>query len=97
MPEWRDIATEMRGRHRLSAPVFRTVEEKLEHAAAGQGIVLLPLSTAAAYTRPDIAYVYLSDIPPSQVCLAWDAVRRSWLIHEFAAIAADRMPVAGQS
>jgi len=65
--------------------------------AAGQGIVLLPLFTAACYTRPDIAYVHLSDIPPGQVCLAWDAVRRSRLIHEFAAIAGDRMPVAGQS
>ena len=58
---------------------------------------MLPLSTAAFYTRPDIAYVHLSDIPPGQVCLAWDAVRRSRLIHEFAAIAADHMPVAGQS
>jgi hypothetical protein len=44
-----------------------------------------------------MAYVHLSDIPPGQVCLAWDAVRRGRLIHEFAAIAADRMPVAGQS
>jgi DNA-binding transcriptional LysR family regulator len=95
VPEWRAIATEMRSRHRRSAPVFRTVEEKLEHVAAGQGIVLLPLSTAAFYTRPDIAYVHLSDIPPGQVCLAWDAVRRSRLIREFAAIAADNMPVAG--
>ena len=44
-----------------------------------------------------IAYVHLSDIPPGRVCLAWDAVRRSRLIHVFAAIAADRMPVAGRS
>ena len=48
VPEWRDIATEMRTR-RHSAPVFRTVEEKLEHVAAGHGIVLLPLSTAVFY------------------------------------------------
>jgi DNA-binding transcriptional LysR family regulator len=74
VPEWRDIATEMRTRRR-SAPVFRTVEEKLEHVAAGHGIVLLPLSTAAFYTRPDITYSHVSDIPPNQVCLAWDATR----------------------
>ena len=94
VPEWRDIATEMRARRRPSAPVFRTVEEKLEHVAAGHGIVLLPLSTAVFYTRPGIAHSHVSDISPNQVCLAWDATRRSRLIQDFAAIAADYPPVA---
>jgi DNA-binding transcriptional LysR family regulator len=93
VPEWRDIATEMRNPRRRSAPAFRTVEEKLEHVAAGHGIVLLPLSTALFYTRPGIAYSHVSDIAPSQVCLAWDATRRSPLIQDFAAIAADHPPV----
>jgi DNA-binding transcriptional LysR family regulator len=97
VPEWRDIATEMRTRSRRSAPVFRTVEEKLEHVAAGHGIVLLPLSTAVFYTRPGVAYCHVSDIPPSQVCLAWDASRRSRPIQDFAAIAADHPPVAGRA
>jgi hypothetical protein len=96
VPEWRDIATEMRTRRR-GAPVFHTVEEKLEHVAAGNGIVLLPLSTAVFYTRPGIAYSHVSDIPPNQVCLAWDATRRSGLIQDFAAIAADHPPVASQA
>src|ERR1700684_289086 len=56
VPEWHDIAAEMRTRARRSAPVFRTVEEKLEHVAAGHGIVLLPLSTAVFYTRPGVAH-----------------------------------------
>jgi DNA-binding transcriptional LysR family regulator len=94
VPEWRDTATEMRNRSRRPAPVFRTVEEKLEHVAAGHGIVLLPLSTAAFYTRPGIEYIHVSDIAPNQVCLAWDATRRSALIQDFAAIAADHLPVA---
>jgi DNA-binding transcriptional LysR family regulator len=93
VPEWRDIATEMRTRRRRGVPAFRTVEEKLEHVAAGHGIVVLPLSTAVFYTRPGIAYSYVSDIPPNQVCLAWDATRRSRLIRDFAAIAADHPPV----
>jgi DNA-binding transcriptional LysR family regulator len=97
VPEWRDIATELRGRHSRAAPVFRTVEEKLEHVAAGQGIVLLPLSTAVFYTRPGIACSHVNDIPPNQVCLAWDATRRSRLIQDFAAIAADHPPVPGQT
>ena len=79
VPEWRDIATEMRTRRRPRVPVFRTVEEKLEHVAAGHGIVLLPLSTAVFYTRPGVAHSHVSDIPPNQVCLAWDATRRSRL------------------
>jgi len=97
VPEWRDIAAEMRARRRRGVPVFRTVEEKLEHVAAGHGIVVLPLSTAVFYTRPGIAYSYVSDIPPNQVCLAWDATRRSRLIQDFATIAADHLPVANQA
>jgi DNA-binding transcriptional LysR family regulator len=84
----------MRSRDRASVPAFRTVEEKLEHVAAGHGIVVLPLSTAVFYTRPGVAYSHVSDIAPNQVCLAWDATRRSRLIQDFAAIAADYPPVA---
>jgi DNA-binding transcriptional LysR family regulator len=94
VPEWCGIAAEMRARGRASAPVFRTVEEKLEHVAAGQGIVFLPLSTAVFYTRPGVAHSHVSDIAPSEVCLAWDAARRSALIQDFAAIAADHPPIA---
>ena len=97
VPEWRDIAAEMRTRRRRGAPVLRTVEEKLEHVAAGHGIVVLPLSTAVFYTRPGVAYSHVSDIPPNQVCLAWDATRRSRLIQDFAAIAADHLPVPGRT
>jgi DNA-binding transcriptional LysR family regulator len=94
VPEWRDIAIEMRTRRRPGAPFFRTVEEKLEHVAAGHGFVLLPLSTAVFYTRPGVACSHVSDIPPNQVCLAWDATRCGQLIQDFAAIAADYPPVA---
>jgi DNA-binding transcriptional LysR family regulator len=97
VPEWRDIAAEMRTRRRRNAPVFRTVEEKLEHVAAGHGIVLLPLSTAVFYTRPGVAYSRVNDISPNQVCLAWDATRSSRLIQDFAAIAAAHSPVASRA
>ena len=65
--------------------------------AAGDGIVLLPQSTAAFYTRPGIAYTHVSDISPNQVCLAWDATRHSRLIQDLAAIAADHPPIASQA
>ncbi len=88
VPEWRDIATEMRSRSaRRGFPTLRTVEEKLEHVAAGHGLVVLPTSTATYYRRPDIALARISDIGPNQVGLAWSATRRSRLIAEFAALA----------
>jgi DNA-binding transcriptional LysR family regulator len=88
VPEWRDIATELRevGR-RPVVPYYRSVEEKLEHVAAGHGVIVLPLSTATFYTRPDVTHVDIEDIGPNQVCLAWDSSRRSALIDEFVAIA----------
>jgi len=82
VPEWRGIAA---GR----LPALRSVEEKLEHVAAGRGVVVLPLSTATFYIRPDVTHVAIDDIGPSQVCLAWESSRRSRLVQDFAAIAAD--------
>jgi DNA-binding transcriptional LysR family regulator len=88
VPEWREIATELRALGpRAATPRLRTVEEKLEHVARGSGVVVLPASTAAFYTRPDVTHVPVDDIGPSQVCLAWDNQRRSPLIPEFVAIA----------
>jgi DNA-binding transcriptional LysR family regulator len=90
VPEWRDIAQEMRARSaRRPPPTMRTVEEKLEHVAAGHGIIVLPESTATFYRRPDVTHGTISDIGPNHVSLAWDASRRSRLIHEFAELASE--------
>ena len=78
-------------------PAFRSVEEKLEHVAAGRGIIFLPLSVATFYTRPDITYLEVLDIAPNHVSLAWAATRRSRLIQDFAAIAADHPPIASSA
>jgi DNA-binding transcriptional LysR family regulator len=97
VPEWRDIATELRVRTRRYQPVFHSVEEKLEHIAAGHGISVLPLSVAAFYSGTDISHVAIHDIAPNRVGLAWDSTRRSRIIQEFAAIAAEHSAtVAGQ-
>jgi DNA-binding transcriptional LysR family regulator len=90
VPEWRDVATELRSGRRREEPTVRTVEEKLEHIAAGAGVIVLPLSVATFYTRSDIAHFPIDDIGPNHVCLAWDSSRRSPLIQEFAAIAEER-------
>jgi DNA-binding transcriptional LysR family regulator len=61
----------------------RSVEEKLEHVAAGRGFSVLPESTATYYQRPDVVWTPITDIPPSEVRLAWVATRRVPLIAEF--------------
>jgi DNA-binding transcriptional LysR family regulator len=98
VPEWRDIATELRdvGR-RPTTPSYRSVEEKLEHVAAGHGVIVLPLSTATFYTRDDITHIGIPDIGPNQVCLAWDSARRNPLIGEFVAIATSEVLVRSGS
>jgi DNA-binding transcriptional LysR family regulator len=88
VPEWRDIALELRERRpRRATPRLRTVEEKLEHIAVGNGILVFPLSAATFYHRPDITHVPVADIAHRQVCLAWDSSRHSHLVAEYVAIA----------
>ncbi len=67
---------------------IRSVEEKLEHVAAGHGIIVLPLSATRHYTRPDVVYVPVVDAQPDQVFLAFVAQRESSLLEDFAAAAA---------
>ncbi|HEX3802724.1 MAG TPA: hypothetical protein VHV75_07805 [Solirubrobacteraceae bacterium] len=63
------------------------MQEKLEYAASGHGIIVLPLSATRHYTRPDVVYVSLTDAEPDEVLLATEASRRSRLILAFIAAA----------
>ena len=95
VPEWRDIATEMRpaaAAHPSSAPSRRN-SSTWPQVMASSCCRCPPRSS----TRPDVTYSHVSDIPPNQVCLAWDATRRSRLIQDFAAIAAEHPPVASRA
>jgi DNA-binding transcriptional LysR family regulator len=93
VPEWRDVATELRDAEgRPAIPHYRSVEEKLEHVAAGRGVIVLPLSTATFYTRDDITHIGIEDIGPNHVCLAWDSARHNPLIEEFVSIATSGLP-----
>jgi DNA-binding transcriptional LysR family regulator len=93
VPEWQVVTGDSAP---SSAPVALAVEEKLEHVAAGRGIVVLPRSTAMFYQRPDVTAVAVADIGPSRVALAWDATRRSRLMGQFVAIAGEHLR-GGQS
>jgi DNA-binding transcriptional LysR family regulator len=82
-----DLDGEPHLRYRDPAPAsgapLRSVEEKLEHVAAGHGVIVLPRSATEYYTRPDIVYVPVEDAEPDQVWLAHEATRRSKLIGAF--------------
>jgi DNA-binding transcriptional LysR family regulator len=82
LPEWREASRDAAG-----SPPIRTVEEKLEHVAAGHGFVVLPRSTADFYRRPDVRAVPVADIGPGEVCLAWRSARTTDEIREFADLA----------
>ena len=58
-----------RGRTR-DTPAQRLVEEKLEHVAAGRGVVVLPRSTAEFYTRQDVRWLPVSALPPTPIAVA---------------------------
>ncbi|GAA1284110.1 LysR family transcriptional regulator [Planotetraspora silvatica] len=90
VPEWGRVSRMSRGpRERGETPASetRSVEEKLEHVAAGRGFSILPESTAAYYQRPDVVCVPILDIPPNEVALAWVAARHHPLIGEFVELA----------
>jgi DNA-binding transcriptional LysR family regulator len=93
VPEWRDIATDiLHKRPRDDRVNSYSVEEKLENVARGKGIAVLPESIVRFYQRPGIVTSPITDIGPNHIALAWDATRRSALIHEFAALAARHQP-----
>ena len=71
----------------LPALGARSIEELLEHVAAGRGVVVVPLSTALYFARPDLDHVLIEDMAPSQVCLAWRSSRRDALLREYVDIA----------
>jgi DNA-binding transcriptional LysR family regulator len=60
-----------------------TVEEKLELVAVGQGIALLPRSIARSYSRPDLVHRPVTDVPPTEICLAVLEARRDGHVNAF--------------
>jgi DNA-binding transcriptional LysR family regulator len=65
-----------------------TVEEKLELIAAGRGIALLPRSVARSYSRPDLVHRPVTDVPPTEICLAVLEGRRDEHLDDFLTTAA---------
>ncbi|QUQ64145.1 LysR family transcriptional regulator [Kutzneria sp. CA-103260] len=92
VPEWRDVAVELRTGERRRVPAIHSVEEKLELVAGGEGISVLPRSTASFYTRPGIEVIPVEDLGPNQVAAAWPTGRDTALVREFVEAATALLP-----
>jgi len=70
VPEWRDVATEMRDGTRAEVPPI-TVKQAIETVAAGVGVVVVPMSVARLHHRKDVVHRPVTDVAESRVGLAW--------------------------
>jgi DNA-binding transcriptional LysR family regulator len=71
VPEWRDVADEIRDGTRRPLPSIRDGDEASELVAAGVGIVIVPQSVARLHSRKDVVAVPVADASESQIALAW--------------------------
>lgn len=65
-----------------------TVDEWLAEIAFGRGVNLIPASLAEEYRRPGLAFVPVSDAPPSTLALAWRRDDARPVVSDFARFAA---------
>ncbi|HLN79251.1 MAG TPA: LysR family substrate-binding domain-containing protein, partial [Nocardioidaceae bacterium] len=70
VPEWRDVATEVRNGTRVDVPPM-TVKQAVETIAAGVGIIIVPMSVARLHHRKDVVYRPVGDVAESRIGLAW--------------------------
>lgn len=48
-----------------------SVKEAIEVAAAGTGVVVVPMSVARLHHRKDVVHVVVTDLPATRMALAW--------------------------
>ncbi|HEY5843690.1 MAG TPA: LysR family substrate-binding domain-containing protein, partial [Mycobacterium sp.] len=88
--EWRNfwLATESRQGEpvRLGAEVA-TVDECFEAILSQRGVAFSGASTQRYYSRPGLAFVPVTDIPPASVSVAWRTDVDSQLVRDFVDVA----------
>ena len=70
VPEWRDLAVEVRDGSRYPVPAM-SLREAVESVAADAGIVIVPMSVARLHHRKDVVAVPVSGVPTTKVGLTW--------------------------
>ncbi|GAA2279162.1 LysR family transcriptional regulator [Streptomyces atrovirens] len=71
------------GRPAPDGPSVETIEDKLEHIAAGQAVAIVPAALHTGGTRPDLTTVPLHGVEPSHVVVATRAADSSRLVAAF--------------
>ncbi len=85
---WHNVDPRPDGRRPRRGPPVRNPEEKIEVVGTGRAIGFIAASvTAAMHIPPEVTAIPVADIPPTEVCLAWKAGRRSAAIRDLVATA----------
>lgn len=93
VPEWRELAHELRGRtigtrKSLELGPLSTIGQQLDHVAAGNGIVILPRPVVEAERRSDIVLVPVEGLAERTSSLAWAGGRPRADVEGFTRLAA---------
>jgi len=81
-----DLADEIR----LEVSDEFTAKQAIETVAAGTGVVVVPMSVARLHHRKDVEYVPVSDLPQTQIGLAWRRDREDPRFEEFVGVVRGR-------
>ena len=73
-----------------------TLEEWLAEVSFGRGVNLVPASLAVQYARPGLAFVPVTDAPPSRLALAWRRDHATPAVRALAGLVARRRAGPGK-
>ena len=90
VPEWRDVADEIREGTRRPLPDIRTGDDAAELVAAAVGIVIVPQSVARLHSRKDVVAVPVTDVAESRIALAWLEENTTADVEEFIGVVRGR-------
>ena len=97
VPEWRDLADEVRDGTRRPLPPMRDLDEAMEQVAAGVGIIIVPHSIARLYGRKDVVSRPVTDVADTQIALAWLTRETTDDIEEFIGIVRGRSKASSRT
>ena len=97
VPEWRDLADEVRDETRRPLPPMRDLDETMEQVAAGVGIIIVPHSIARLYARKDVVSRPVTDVADTQIALAWITRETTDDIEEFIGIVRGRSTTSSRT
>ncbi|TFC77214.1 LysR family transcriptional regulator [Cryobacterium sp. TMS1-20-1] len=97
VPEWRDLADEVRDGTRRPLPPMRDLDETMEQVAAGVGIIIVPHSIARLYGRKDVVSRPVTGVADTQIALAWITRETTEDIEEFIGIVRGRSKASSRT